>query len=1569
MRYATGRYVSAVTLTLAVTLGLVEAHAGTGAQIVDGFTKVVSVKGLSQTYADYRGRFPTALAFNRKAQHVEWLTAPVPSLRDTIFVFTGSSHKTGDARLFVNDQPAVVFSFYPAAQSSQNITSTIWFGPQCRMLFAYHSYRNGHAGVYYLLVPAALLKKGEPARLRVQPLTGPNDAWFGLSKRADTREYESKHDANENGVSDLEDAVSLLTTAALETPDEHEQPLGAVIKARVVVPETIAREITVTGRLRATPDHEFTEIFGTVRYISSAAPVGKPRPKTIHVPQNATRTAGSRGRVPAVFVYRNNDPGKFTCIVNFLVKDKTGPVLEMQRAVKMGADIPRLIEHPSHVKVRSGFTSPYQLRVRPDKATPHIPWAKPYVAGPVKAVFFMPLANTGRVVSELIQRMDLRAFALHTGHYGAMVRSRQEEIDKFLKRHADAQLLVVAFPRTWGYMPPTTRQYIMQRVARGMGLVIVWATESRCPLVARKNEGELKLRRIESKSLDGLFFTSPHFKDVAVFRDYEKADDLATFYRLGKGRIVLLHAQNGTQYEKAWYGKRRNAGIIPAYLPTRPDEGEAWEYHYVTAIRAMLWAAGRTPSVLVTRIARGQDSSSLTVILQNNGGPLDVNVHVAIKNAYAEEEANLSKSLALPSGKRTVTIPLPALAGGDHWANVIIRSAGKSVGWGAAKFNVPSTVQVKEARFDKEYYEVNQPAKLTVRLSSKDARKVTCAASVVDTFSRVLARTSQTASLRDGADHSLSFTFRLGQPLARLHTVWLTIEENGRVLARRAEEFTIVRPDTGMDYKVKIWGGAGAYQDYHYVGFLFDQLRAHGIDTVQIGGNRGDEFINPHLIRGEFRAGVLHNLQVDAINMGCVLNGGYPKVDELVRPRCVNNPKTQKEFVRQIDYWVRMARRFGPVTYLLGDEMHYAYRPRTGVPYSWCMCEYCLPKFRRYLREQYGTLARLNAQWNTRYTAWDKVMPMKWGDAVGRSNYGPWLDHRIFSENTYLDARCFFGKAFRERDPHSRTGTSGCRHPTIWLVENWPRCMAAGTLTGFSPYWFMDDESLWMHQFYTGKEKLRMQPWIGYSFTDCPELVQAGPFYGFNGTGIYTVSWFFDSNFSPKNKMLNLAPHLREQKQGIVPLLMNADRPPGPVATHFAERAGVMISSIQGKGVYRDSLSAAVKGYGLWPRVLSSSEIENGALLKQKRKVLLTGYLPAVSDRELDQLERFVRQGGVLLVCYRFGIFDQHGKPRDLSRLERLTGVKIVNPAWRANDLIEQSRSTAIVPRADGQFGKLSRLCLSTYVRSKEKGLHHLKVLEGTVEATFKKGPLAGQPAIVTRRYGAGAVYYVNGFMAATSGRVNSVIKGKLRWWRASAHRIVRTILETAGVQPDIKPMRPDGWYEGLIASRFQQGGADYLCFASERSSGEYKTEDVTFTFPVKRHFYEARSGRYFGKTDAITLPVGRPTQYVFAAMPYKVSGLTARDVSVKRGDRAAIAFALTKSGKAPWADHVLHVTVQDPAGAERTEYDRNLLVTRGKGAFHVPIALNDPAGKWTVKAFDRVSGMSARASITIGED
>jgi hypothetical protein len=67
-----------------------------------------------------------------------------------------------------------------------------------------------------------------------------------------------------------------------------------------------------------------------------------------------------------------------------------------------------------------------------------------------------------------------------------------------------------------------------------------------------------------------------------------------------------------------------------------------------------------------------------------------------------------------------------------------------------------------------------------------------------------------------------------------------------------------------------------------------------------------------------------------------------------------------------------------------------------------------------------------------------------------------------------------------------------------------------------------------------------------------------------------------------------------------------------------------------------------------------------------------------------------------------------------------------------------------------------------------------------------------------------------------------------------------------------------------------------------------------------------------------------------------------------------------------PAETHVIHVDVLDPQGNRLLSYSGNLLAKQGHAAKTIPLAVNDPAGAWTLRFHDMLSGQTEVRTLAV---
>lgn len=211
----------------------------------------------------------------------------------------------------------------------------------------------------------------------------------------------------------------------------------------------------------------------------------------------------------------------------------------------------------------------------------------------------------------------------------------------------------------------------------------------------------------------------------------------------------------------------------------------------------------------------------------------------------------------------------------------------------------------------------------------------------------------------------LPFSIRLAEGLTYCN--WIQVSVNG-VTQIEGAKFLLSPPAAPWDdFHTIMWAG---YPDGFY-----DLLRRVGIDATI--AYRDSDFANvldnnfkfyvEQLVweifavyhkRQELWRSVVERFQAERENWKL-----------LVRNPCLNDPKTDEYLRERIAPMVRSHRAFRPLYYTIADELGHGDQIK---PVDFCHSIYCTVKLAEYLRQLYGSLDRLGAEWGgMEVTRWD----------------------------------------------------------------------------------------------------------------------------------------------------------------------------------------------------------------------------------------------------------------------------------------------------------------------------------------------------------------------------------------------------------------------------------------------------------------------------------------------------------------------------------------------------------------------------------------------------------------------
>jgi hypothetical protein len=571
--------------------------------------------------------------------------------------------------------------------------------------------------------------------------------------------------------------------------------------------------------------------------------------------------------------------------------------------------------------------------------------------------------------------------------------------------------------------------------------------------------------------------------------------------------------------------------------------------------------------------------------------------------------------------------------------------------------------------------------------------------------------------------------------------------------------------------------------------------------------------------------------------------------------------------------------------------------------------------FRRYLQETYRDLGSLNASWGTAYTAWDQI------DAEptainfltqGDRNPAPWADWHAASEQAAHRFYAAVDEAVRKAVPGARLGpsgtfnTSGVNGIDWWLLTGDFRCVCL--------YHGIHDEMY--RSFATPDHLMTMWSHLGNAldkpddcrarvWRDLLEHCRGTPVYG----GRYTNVFFPD--YRPKPGIVAYAEELASIRNGLGRLILGARRNDAAAAIFYSPAC------------YRARI-VAMKDNASYHAANEQND-------------LLTSLSAALDD---------------LRIGSRFVAYEQVAR----GELEPQTAKALF--LWGA--LALSASETAAIRRylddggvviADSEPGLYDEHCHQRAAGS----LHDCLPREGSALRNVGKGKF-----ILYRGLGSG---YLRARGYGVNGEAEAPVAGEpLR----SLSRFFTVLAEQAGLQPNfrIRDNAAQRFLPTVAAVDFVDGPARYVACIINGKHGE--TFDARLSVNGQGHLYDCRAGKYLGPAGEQAVTLRAATGNLFALLPYRVRGLEVTSPArASLGRPINVKVAATVAG-GPLARHVIVLQLRRPDGKDLAQHRWIVETDKGSVASQLFLALNDPAGRWTLLARDVATGVQKAVPIEI---
>lgn len=1184
-----------------------------------------------------------------------------------------------------------------------------------------------------------------------------------------------------------------------------------------------------------------------------------------------------------------------------------------------------------------------------ETVTPHVKWLKPNALGSASVMFITRPDYFKYSVRELYQRFDIKpdfSFIFQKKRAGVfMLDAYREDVVAELERTIERGAYDVLYfcNVNWNGLPEDFKTKLLDRVNKGLGIVMAGDSKSAAPLLEA-----LKARKTDKAEGDKVLAELGEALQVAAGEKMaQKTDDAKLLlesvtpptslglrfhgletYKFGKGRAVFMNYQVFSMYDSFL----PSAEISP--YPPNPW----WEHVYALYGRAILWAAGKDSGVVVTPAEMTAAGASAKI-----SGPAADKVKTVRFTAVDDDLAEIAR-MEIRAANNAVSGAWPKpLANGRYIVGMVaLDEAGKALGFAGRTIQLEAAVKV-DIQLDNAYVRGTERPKAEVSLSAPEPVKGRVEARLTDSAGRIVYMKSDEVQTGGAA---LKYDLKNIHPLTVGHTFTADFFQDGArvATASRPVRFWPERSRFEDDFGGAIWG---TVMQGPYAQAILRTAQECGIERLYVGPTTVASW--PALTMG--------------VNMGFdfyMLN--INEIDDLFTydtPTETFNPSPWDESVfaaaaKRAREWAEKCRELAVDHYIMRDEYHLRW---PGKDLTKDNTPQTMAAFREFLKKDYADIKALNAEWDTDFADWGGVA------RPDQKNVPAWNDWQAFWDTYMVKHMAVTRKAIAEINPRVKIGMSGCQRPGDGKGWDWWLLMKEAEY--FHRYNHFQDD--WINSF--GSGKVIQGQWFGYSASK--EVEAQYDIWSNLLTGSHLVSYFKLMLGTAPNQDMAVASHdlrlrpyytfvaqeMPKVKNGLGRQILACAHQYDPIAMYHSQR-----SNLAGGGTLNATYAfkRLIEDSGFRFITIDSRDVLAGALATRGIKALFLPQVLCVSDAERDVLAKFVEDGGTLITDQNTGMRDGHGKPRPGGGvLDQLFGI-----ARQAKDM---TGNTA------GKFSATADACaqLKDYsalqVAAAGKG-----ITPATAKAWLKSEE--GTPAVMVNKAGKGQAVYLNLDLAnyassaagGVGGEVTEDTQGVIEYTSSCVNLMRGLLAGTAGLSP-----RASVWSGGhpLSDTRvyyMNRGSLDLVCFLMGKNGSK---ADATVKLPRKAHVYELRSSpRYFGETAEVQAAILPGIGSVFALLPYEVDRveLTAPGAA-KPGELIKVSGKIIPKGEAKAAFHVARLEIAGPGGKPLACFAANLDAEGGAFERELPLALNDPAGEWTITVTDIISRKSASAVLKVG--
>jgi hypothetical protein len=1209
--------------------------------------------------------------------------------------------------------------------------------------------------------------------------------------------------------------------------------------------------------------------------------------------------------------------------------------------------------------------------------SPHYAWGSDLMAGPIRTFSISPVFD-GRGIVELAERLDIdfdvvtigRAAGADKWGFGDFYHRRSPGLSKaesniFSLAHnyiADDLIYgpeydVIIWPgmHKWESYPVQVRDAVVKRVKNGAGLILLfpisdsektdglWSFSPLISALAGNSQPQIPDREMFGwpKGLDTSRWVKnkSHFITRGVLLEAFPWGHMGVYpYKENNGEVLLHTTKGNPVLAISQLGKGRIVAMAypeTGLLPRVDNPWETglnypyWEYLWSMVARSVVWASGKQPDIFIEKVSR--TDAGLSILF--NRAPGEVTVNVQVTDAFGNVEEVVS---VLVDQKRIRTdIKLTkAPCRGEHLVNVELKGDKGVFDWYSLMFETAKASEIAALEILKPEIPAGENVEVTALLRSNSEFTGILWSGLYDNYRRLVDEDSMRVSFE--GEKLLKFTLHSKNVLTNLGNVDLILRTDGHESDRRIEEVFFLQPGIWDDYDITMYHFGpnpvpGTWQT------IDKQLRELNVTTLAAYTLANSKHANFKAQAQTRISGVESPDRGPDLEYYEAMKKKYLETgDKTVLRRKYGLKDTaylnsvRNDLVNKVSEW----KKFSPSAYYIYEEPSIT---RYDDALDLCFRESTLEAMRLWLKEEYLTLKALNTQWGTNFLMWDEVMPDDTYEARRRGNYSSWADHRTFMEICWADQFKFVQDVVKEVDPEGLVQLSGTQASSSHNGYDYSRINKY--VGQMNPY-DIDNQLEYHHDF---NPDLKVSGQAGYGALGKEVLYDYYNHLFLKETGGSYIFWqvsCLNPDYQICNSGLALKNGFDEMRRRGIGRLVNLYDPENEfnIAIHYSHPSVHASWIVDGEIVEQteDNASNTLKQYnrnrdgwvkelhdlGFGFNFLSYKQIEDGGLINNGYKILILPMSMALSDREVTNIQDFVKQGGILIADALPGVMDNHTKFREERALSTVFGIKA--RGYNRDELIMPDSETDLKPE--------------------------------------KAKPLSGghnKIQLLQNSYGKGRAYLLNYFMDEYPGekilRNNEASLNKLRY-----------IFDKENLKSGIEITSTEGNPESGVGKYAFSDKAGNNRLLGLLPGKESPGKEIVIHFDSTINLYDIRNRRYMGEAKYFKIRIENSVPELFGILKCKIADIEVLTKSqAKRGDSITLDFVLTGENVKS-LNSVVTVEVFDPKGDKIGYYGKNCQITNGKGAYNMNLALNDLEGAWIIRVKEVISNIEKEVSVFV---